>query len=95
VYLTPDAAARIQAAAAAYSAAWWLRVSLKPAPGDGFHYVLDVVYEPPDPHRDLVIESQGVPILIDREIRHYFAGTEIAFRESAAGAGFVFNNPNE
>jgi iron-sulfur cluster assembly accessory protein len=95
VYLTPDAAGRVRAAAADYPAAWWLRVSLKPAPGDGYHYVLDVVYEVPDPVRDIVIESHGVAIVVAREIQYYLTGTEIAFKETAAGAGFVFNNPNE
>ena len=95
MYLTPDAAARVQATAAAENfAVWWLRVGLKPAPGGGFHYVLDVVEVPPDPRRDLVSECLGVRIVIDRESQYYLSGTEIGFRESAAGAGFSFNNPN-
>ena len=43
---------------------------------------------------DLVIEEEGVKILIDSYSSNYLKGTEIDYIESLMGAGFKINNPN-
>lgn len=43
---------------------------------------------------DIVIDEQGVKILIDSYSSNYLKGTEIDYIESLMGAGFKINNPN-
>lgn len=43
---------------------------------------------------DVVVDSDGVTVLIDPASQPHLAGTTIDYVTSLEGSGFVFNNPN-
>ncbi|WP_145109639.1 HesB/IscA family protein [Cereibacter azotoformans] len=43
---------------------------------------------------DLVVEAEGVRVLIDPQSGEYLKGATIDFVTSIEGTGFVFDNPN-
>lgn len=43
---------------------------------------------------DLVFESHGLKLLVDRESLQFVSGSTIDYEESLQGAGFKVNNPN-
>ena len=70
-----------------------LRVSVLPGGCSGFEYGLDVDEEPAA-EDDLVVESQGVRLLMDPFSAQYLAGIVIGYHSSFKGSGFTFENPN-
>ncbi|MCL7966967.1 MAG: iron-sulfur cluster assembly accessory protein [marine benthic group bacterium] len=70
-----------------------LRVSVLPGGCSGFEYGLEVDEDPPAPD-DLVIESQGIRLLMDPFSAQYLAGIVIGYHSSFKGSGFTFDNPN-
>jgi iron-sulfur cluster assembly accessory protein len=60
----------------------------------GFAYDLKFIKEKPDPQRQYTYESEGVPIVIDRDHVEYLNGTWIDFRNNGKEWGFAFDNPN-
>jgi len=70
-----------------------LRVGVKGGGCSGFTYVLDLTEEQPG-ETDDELESQGVRILIDNKSHLYLEGTEIDYKTTGLGGGFVFKNPN-
>jgi iron-sulfur cluster assembly protein len=68
-----------------------LRVGVRGGGCSGFQYQLAF-----DEQRDsdLVFESHGLKLLVDRESLQFVSGSTIDYEESLQGAGFKVNNPN-
>jgi iron-sulfur cluster assembly protein len=68
-----------------------LRVGVRGGGCSGFQYQLAF-----DEQResDLVFESHGLKLLVDRESLQFVNGSTIDYEESLQGAGFKVNNPN-
>jgi iron-sulfur cluster assembly protein len=68
-----------------------LRVGVRGGGCSGFQYQLAF-----DEQRenDLVFESHGLRLLVDRESLQFVNGSTIDFEESLQGAGFKVENPN-
>jgi len=68
-----------------------LRVGVRGGGCSGFQYQLAF-----DEQRDsdIVFESHGLKLLVDRESLQFVRGSVIDYEESLQGAGFKVNNPN-
>ena len=68
-----------------------LRVGVRGGGCSGFQYQLAF-----DAQRDgdIVFESHGLKLLVDRESLQFVSGSTIDYEESLQGAGFKVNNPN-
>ncbi len=68
-----------------------LRVGVRGGGCSGFQYQLAF-----DEQResDIVFESHGLKLLVDRESLQFVSGSTIDYEESLQGAGFKVNNPN-
>ncbi len=68
-----------------------LRVGVRGGGCSGFQYQLAF-----DEQRDsdVVFESHGLKVLVDRESLQFVSGSTIDYEESLQGAGFKVNNPN-
>lgn len=68
-----------------------LRLGVKGGGCSGLSYVLafdDAVKE-----RDLILEKNGIKIIVDQKSMFYLSGTTLDFTDGLNGRGFVFNNP--
>ena len=43
---------------------------------------------------DILVESSGVPVLVDSKTALYLKGTELDYSDALVGGGFKFSNPN-
>jgi iron-sulfur cluster insertion protein len=68
-----------------------LRVAVEGGGCSGFQY--DIKLDDPAPD-DLVLEKDGVRVLIDPVSLPFLADAEIDFADELIGARFVVNNPN-
>lgn len=68
-----------------------LRLSVQGGGCSGFQYKFDVDREKADD--DIVLNRDGVTVLIDPVSLQYLAGSEIDFVEGLIGASFKVNNP--
>ena len=68
-----------------------LRVLIVPS-GEGFQYMLSLEDEPKDD--DLVVEQDGVTVLVDEESAPLMEGTLIDYVDNLMRSGFVISNPN-
>jgi iron-sulfur cluster assembly protein len=68
-----------------------LRVGVRGGGCSGFQYQLAF-----DEQRDgdIVFESRGLRLLVDRESLQFVSGSTIDYEESLQGAGFKVENPN-
>jgi iron-sulfur cluster assembly protein len=68
-----------------------LRVGVRGGGCSGFQYQLAF-----DEQRDsdIIFESHGLKLLVDRESLQFVRGSIIDYEESLQGAGFKVNNPN-
>jgi len=68
-----------------------LRVGVRGGGCSGFQYQLafDELRE-----SDVVFESHGLKLLVDRESLQFVSGSTIDYEESLQGAGFKVENPN-
>jgi iron-sulfur cluster assembly protein len=68
-----------------------LRVGVRGGGCSGFQYQLAF-----DEQResDVVFETHGLKLLVDRESLQFVSGSTIDYEESLQGAGFKVNNPN-
>jgi iron-sulfur cluster assembly protein len=73
------------------AAATGLRVGVRGGGCSGFQYQLAF-----DEQRDgdVVFESHGLRLLVDRESMPYVSGSTIDYEETLQGAGFKVENPN-
>ena len=69
-----------------------LRVGVKPTGCSGYQYVIEPATG--SGKDDMVFESRGVQIVVDRQSLRYLAGTELDFVREGLNEGFRFTNPN-
>ena len=58
----------------------------------GFEYRMDIA-ETADEHGDVLSESHGVRVAVDKKSARYLDGTQIDYHEDLLKRGFVFHNP--
>lgn len=68
-----------------------LRVAVEGGGCSGFHY--DIKLDDPAPD-DLVLERDGLQVLVDPVSLPFLAGAKIDFSEELIGARFIIDNPN-
>jgi iron-sulfur cluster assembly accessory protein len=92
VTVSARAAARIAKILAKEPAGAMLRVAVNGGGCSGFQYDFSITSEKnPD---DLVIEKDGVTVLVDETSLDFMRGAEIDFADELIGAAFKVNNPN-
>lgn len=92
ITLTPRAAKQVQAMQAdLHAPEKRLRVLVESGGCSGFQYGMAFDASKPD---DTVLESEGVPILIDPASLAYLQGSVIDFDDGLQGKGFEIKNPN-
>lgn len=93
INLTPAAAEHVRKYAQAQGHEAMLRLGIRKSGCTGYAYVVELASEQgPD---DVVADSSGVRVVVDRKHLPYIAGTEIDYRREGLNAGFHFVNPNE
>ena len=70
-----------------------LRVKIVGGGCAGLEYKMDFEKNPPTP-KDILIQSAGVPVLVDVKSALYVSGSEIDFQDKLIGGGFKIHNPN-
>lgn len=73
-------------------AGWGLRLSHKMAGCSGFEYCLD--YSEKAKEDDLIFESLGIQIHVNKSVSKYMLGSLIDYVDSLQGSGFKISNPN-
>jgi iron-sulfur cluster assembly protein len=91
VTLTPAAAEMIRQVQAAKGGTY-VRVGVTNSGPTGFQYALGMEEE--SHGDDLVIESEGITLLVDKKSALYLEGSTIDFLEENGQRGFKFDNPN-
>lgn len=92
VTLTPSAASRVSSHLQTRSGGEGLRVSVKTSGCSGYAYQLDYADEIAD--TDLVFESHGVKVVVEKEDMHFLEGVEVDYVEDGLSSAFHFKNPN-
>ena len=69
-----------------------LRIYVSGGGCSGFQY--GFAFEESSGEGDVIIEKQGVKVLIDPTSLQYLSGAEVDFQDNLDGARFVINNPN-
>ncbi len=69
-----------------------LRVAVIGGGCSGLQYKMDLQDGPAN--RDILVESQGVRIVVDPKSALYVTGSELDFVEALQGGGFKVKNPN-
>lgn len=90
--LSPSAAARVAAIAAKQGKPAILRLAVEGGGCSGFQYKFGLE-DAPDGD-DLVIERDGVSLVVDPVSLDLVAGSEVDYVESLGGAAFRVTNPN-
>ena len=92
ITLSPAAARRLKAIAAAEGRPTMLRVAVDGGGCSGFQYHFDLV-ESADPD-DVTVERDGAAAVVDVISLVLLKGSEIDFADELAAAQFRVNNPN-
>ncbi|MEJ8476010.1 iron-sulfur cluster insertion protein ErpA [Roseibium algae] len=92
VTVSDRAAKRIAKIIANEPAGTALRVSVEGGGCSGLQYKYDLVTEQGDD--DLVLEKNGISVLIDSISLQYMGGSEIDFVDDIIGQAFQITNPN-
>ncbi len=92
ITVSARAAARIGAILAKEADGAMLRVAVNGGGCSGFQYAFDIVHDRQDD--DIVIEKDGVIVLVDEISAEYMSNSEIDFADELIGAAFKINNPN-
>lgn len=93
VNLTENAATKVQALMEQEGGTYeYLRVFVTGGGCSGLSY--GMTFEEREEDGDLVVESNGVKILVDEFSKDYLKGMTVDWQESLMGTGFVVNNPN-
>ena len=90
--LSPSAAARVAAIAAKQGKPAILRLSVEGGGCSGFQYKFGLEDAPESD--DLVVERDGVSLVVDPVSLDLLAGSEVDYVESLGGAAFRVTNPN-
>lgn len=92
ITLTPRAAQQVRSMQAGLNAPQKrLRVLVESGGCSGFQYGMSFDEPKPD---DTLLESEGVPIVIDAASLAYLNGSSIDFDDGLHGKGFEIRNPN-
>ena len=89
---SPSAAARVAVIAGKQGKPAILRLSVEGGGCSGFQYKFGLADSPEGD--DLVIEQNGVRLLVDAVSLDLVAGSEVDYIESLGGAAFKVTNPN-
>ena len=93
VQLTDKAAERVSTMIAKRGRGLGLRLGTRKSGCTGFAYVVDYADEVGDD--DVVFESRGVTVVVDRNSLPHLDGIEVDYvRANALNEGFEFRNPN-
>ena len=92
VTLSASAATQISRILEAEGRSALLRVSVSGGGCSGFQYGFDLVDEQNDD--DLVVERDGIKVVIDPVSLPFLAGSEIDYVDDLIGAAFQVHNPN-
>ncbi len=92
ISLTPAAAERVRNQLASRGHGLGLRLGVKTTGCSGFSYVVNFA-ESAGPE-DLVYESEGVRVYVDRSNLKLLAGTRVDFVREGLNEAFRFENPN-
>ncbi|MFZ5616067.1 MAG: iron-sulfur cluster insertion protein ErpA [Pseudomonadota bacterium] len=92
IILTPRAARRIAKILEKEPQGSMLRVAVNGGGCSGFQYDFEITAT--QNADDLVVEKDGVRVLIDEISLQYMTGSEIDFAEELIGASFKIKNPN-
>jgi len=68
-----------------------LRLGVKGGGCSGLSYVL--AFDDQIKEKDIVLEKQGIKLIIDQKSMFYLSGTTLDFTDGLNGKGFIFNNP--
>jgi len=90
--LSPSAAARVAAIAAKQGKPAILRLSVEGGGCSGFQYKFGLDDAPEGD--DLIVERDGVTLLVDPMSLELVAGSEVDYVESLGGSAFKVSNPN-
>lgn len=90
--LSPSAAARVAAIAAKQGKPAILRLSVEGGGCSGFQYKFGLADAADG--EDLVVETDGVALVVDPVSLDLVAGAEVDYVESLGGAAFRVTNPN-
>ena len=71
-----------------------VRLGVKTSGCSGMAYVIEFV-DGINEDEDVVFESNGVTIVVDKKSLVYIDGTEIDYGKEGLNEGFKFTNPNE
>ena len=92
ITLTDSAANRVKSFLANRGKGVGLRLGVRTSGCSGMAYVLEFADEVEDD--DVVIENNGVKVLVDPKSLVYLEGTELDYGKEGLNEGFKFNNPN-
>lgn len=90
--LTESAAERVRHFIESRAETVGVRVGVKPSGCSGLSYIMDFAKEIGED--DVVFESQGVKLLVDKESLPFVEGMELDYTKEGLNEGFKFNNPN-
>jgi len=90
--LTDVAALRIKTFLKTRGSGLGIRLAVKTRGCSGMAYVLEFVDK--SNLEDVIFNSNGVKIIIDKKSLVYLDGTELDYVKEELTEGFVFNNPN-
>ncbi len=92
VLVTPAAAARVQRLIARENTGSFLRIKITGGGCNGLSYKLKFV--PSAKSGDILVQSQGVDVLVDARSALYLRGTHLDYSDALVSGGFKFSNPN-
>lgn len=93
IHLTEAAARHVQGMLEKRDSGVGLRLGIRKSGCTGFAYVVDFA-DQVEPH-DVVFESRGIKLVVDRDSLSALNGTELDFvRQNVLNSGFEFRNPN-
>ena len=69
-----------------------LRVAVTGGGCSGLQYKMDLQDNPA--HRDILVESQGIRVVVDPKSALYVTGSELDYQTGLEESGFKVNNPN-
>ncbi|MFT7126367.1 MAG: iron-sulfur cluster assembly protein [Pseudoalteromonas tetraodonis] len=92
ITLTDSAAKRVSSHIEKHSSGVGLRLGVQDSGCSGFAYIVDYAEEKLE--NDLVFDSNGVTVLVDKEALKYIDGTTVDFVKQGLNQVFRFRNPN-
>lgn len=71
-----------------------LRVGVRGGGCSGFQYALEFANDDEIKDSDIVLDIEGLKVVVDQMSAMYLEGVEIDYSETLTESGFKFNNPN-